>query len=86
MPLPTVRPLEGNERPHGGHRAKWDCVVGCTRWRMNLSGARAHRTEHLARDSEHDGDKTRLVRARQRAIGRELRRLYDGVVNEPVPD
>lgn len=26
------------------------------------------------------------MRARQRAIGRELRRIYDGVVNEPVPD
>ena len=26
------------------------------------------------------------MRARQRAIGRELRRIYDSVVNEPVPD
>lgn len=51
-----------------------------------MSGARAHRTEHLAKDDDHDGDRTRAVRARQRAIGRELRRIYDGVVNEPVPD
>jgi hypothetical protein len=53
---------------------------------MNLSGARAQRTENLTRDQEQDRDKTRAVRARQRAIGRELRRIYDGVVNEPVPD
>ncbi len=52
---------------------------------MSLSGARAHRTENLAKDPEH-GDKIRAVRARQRAIGRELRRIYDGVVSEPVPD
>jgi hypothetical protein len=39
----------------------------------------------LAKDREH-GDKIRAVRARQRAIGRELRRIYDGVVSEPVPD
>lgn len=28
----------------------------------------------------------RLIRARQRAIGRELRRFYDNVAEEPVPD
>lgn len=28
----------------------------------------------------------RLIRARQRAIGRELKRFYDDVVEEPVPD
>jgi len=30
-------------------------------------------------------DQARAVRARQQAIGRELRRIYDGVVQEPVP-
>jgi hypothetical protein len=53
---------------------------------MNLSGARAQRTENLTKDDEQNSDKTRVVRTRQRAIGRELRRLYDGVVSEPVPD
>jgi hypothetical protein len=53
---------------------------------MNLSGVRAQRTENLTKDHEQDRDKTRAVRARQRAIGRELRRIYDGVVSEPVPD
>jgi len=53
---------------------------------MNLSGARAQRAENLTKDDEQNRDKTRAVRARQRAIGRELRRIYDGVVSEPVPD
>jgi hypothetical protein len=51
-----------------------------------LSGVRAQRTENLTQDNDPDRDKTRAVRARQRAIGRELRRMYDGVVSEPVPD
>jgi len=33
-----------------------------------------------------DRDKIAAARARQRAIGRELRRMYDDVVQEPVPD
>lgn len=33
-----------------------------------------------------DSDETRTVRARQRAIGRELRRFYDSVVEEAVPE
>lgn len=31
-------------------------------------------------------DKVIAARARQRAIGRELRRMYDDVVQEPIPD
>src|SRR5258708_35621643 len=34
---------------------------------------------------EPDREKTIAARARQRAIGRELRRMYDEVVQEPVP-
>jgi hypothetical protein len=40
----------------------------------------------LGNEQDEDRDKTRAVRARQRAIGRELRRMFDGVVSEPVPD
>ena len=29
---------------------------------------------------------TRAARARQQVLGRELRRIYDSVVQEPVPD
>lgn len=35
---------------------------------------------------EKPDEKARAIRARQRAIGRELRRMYDGVAQEPVPD
>jgi len=35
---------------------------------------------------EKPGEKARAIRARQRAIGRELRRMYDDVAQEPVPD
>ncbi len=53
---------------------------------MDLSGVRAERTDSLTKDDDQNGEKTRVVRARQRAIGRELRRIYDGVVSEPVPE
>jgi len=52
---------------------------------MGLSSVR-QRTEKLSTEDSNDRDKARAVRARQRAIGRELRRMYDGVVNEAVPD
>ena len=38
------------------------------------------------RKEQPDREKTIAARARQRAIGRELRRIYDEVVQEPVPD
>lgn len=37
-------------------------------------------------NEEKPTDKARAIRARQRAIGRELRRMYDDVAQEPVPD
>lgn len=37
-------------------------------------------------DQKLDRDKNRTIRARQRAIGRELRRVYDDVAKEPVPE
>ncbi len=33
-----------------------------------------------------DREKMIAARARQRAIGRELRRMFDAVVQEPVPE
>lgn len=42
--------------------------------------------DSVANDQKSDLEKARLVRARQRAIGRELRRMYDNVAKEPVPD
>ena len=37
-------------------------------------------------NEEKPTEKARAIRARQRAIGRELRRMYDDVAQEPVPD
>src|ERR1700761_3537553 len=37
-------------------------------------------------NDEKPTEKARAIRARQRAIGRELRRMYDDVAQEPVPD
>jgi hypothetical protein len=53
---------------------------------MVLSTLQTHRTGNLSSEENDNGGKSRAIRARQRAIGRELRRMYDGVVNEPVPD
>lgn len=38
------------------------------------------------KNEEPDREKVLAARARQRAIGRELRRMFDEVVQEPVPD
>jgi hypothetical protein len=37
-------------------------------------------------NEENPNEKSRAIRARQRAIGRELRRMYDDVAQEPVPE
>ena len=42
--------------------------------------------EATVSDEERPNEKARAIRARQRAIGRELRRMYDVVAQEPVPD
>jgi hypothetical protein len=39
-----------------------------------------------AKKGNRDKEKALAARARQRAIGRELRRMYDDVVQEPVPE
>jgi hypothetical protein len=37
-------------------------------------------------NNDNNSDKNRTIRARQRALGRELRRMYDNVAREPIPD
>jgi hypothetical protein len=39
----------------------------------------------VRKEQRPDRERARAVRARQRAIGRELRRIYDDVAQEPVP-
>lgn len=42
--------------------------------------------DSVVENEKTDRDKARSVRARQRALGREIRRMFDGVVKEAVPD
>lgn len=42
-------------------------------------------TNAVRKNQELDRETYKEVRVRQRAIGRELKRMYDGVANEPVP-
>ncbi len=51
-----------------------------------MSGAPQQRDRNLSKDQNPNREKARAIRARQRVIGRELRRIYDGVAQEPVPD
>ena len=37
-------------------------------------------------DPSDEGEKAITARVRQRAIGRELRGMYDDIVQEPIPD
>jgi hypothetical protein len=46
--------------------------------------ARGRGFDSVKNDND-NGDKNRTIRARQRALGRELRRIYDNVAQEPVP-
>ncbi len=45
-----------------------------------------NQTKSAAKTDRPDAEERRSVRARQRAIGRELRRFYDNVAEEPVPE
>lgn len=56
------------------------------RFRDGLALRREGGNLELKNNEEPDRDKMLAARARQRAIGRELRRMFDEVVQEPVPD
>jgi len=44
-----------------------------------------NRSANLANEDNPERENARAIRARQRAIGRELRRMYDNVAQEDVP-
>ncbi len=44
-----------------------------------------NRSANLASEDSPERENARAIRARQRAIGRELRRMYDDVAQETVP-
>ena len=49
-----------------------------------MSGAPQQRNWTLSKDQNPNREKARAIRARQRVIGRELRRIYDAVAQEPA--
>jgi len=51
-----------------------------------LSSAREQRDWSVSKEDNPNREKARATRARQRAIGRELRRMYDDIAQEPVPE
>ncbi len=53
-------------------------------WRIDVSVSES-RKAGLASEESPERENARAVRARQRAIGRELRRMYDDVAQEPIP-
>jgi hypothetical protein len=40
----------------------------------------------VTKESKSESEALRAVRVRQRALGRELRRIFEDIVREPVPD
>lgn len=44
-----------------------------------------NRSANLANEDTPERENARAIRARQRAIGRELRRMYDSVAQEGIP-
>jgi len=69
--LPLGSPSRATREP--GARGNQEVAVMTQQWDTSVS-------------EEKPTEKARAIRARQRAIGRELRRLYDEVAQEPVPD
>jgi hypothetical protein len=56
-------------------------------WSIIVSGAPEQRNWTVGKEpTANNRERLRLIRARQRAIGRELRRAFDEVAQEPVPD
>ena len=55
------------------------------RWRIDVPLVTENRSVHLVSENKSQREKARAIRARQRAIGRELRRMYDDVAQESVP-
>jgi hypothetical protein len=61
-------------------------VAGYTPHQESVWLAMTQQWDTTVSNEEKPTEKARAIRARQRAIGRELRRMYDDVAQEPVPD
>ena len=89
LPEPSGKPHVWNL----GRELEWGKVAN--RRLFGAAGPVPHQESWLAMTQQWDTtvsndekptEKARAIRARQRAIGRELRRMYDDVAQEPVPD
>ena len=71
----------------GGARAK-SCMINSlgVAELVTATQRRGWNIDSVTSEDKTDRDNARSVRARQRAIGRELRRMFDTVAKEPVPD
>ena len=58
------------------------CRINQALWSIVLSGAPEQRDWNLPKDQNPNREKARAIRARQRAIGRELRRMYDDIAQD----
>jgi hypothetical protein len=54
-------------------------------WRIDVT-VNENRRATVASEENPERENARAIRARQRAIGRELRRMYDDVAQEPIPE
>jgi hypothetical protein len=78
-------PYVGTSGQAWGHVGLTRCgLFGPTKdW---LVGHMTQQWDTTVSNEEKPNEKSRAIRARQRAIGRELRRMYDDVAQEAVPD
>lgn len=72
---------------HGADYKALICLGFLTTLQLWLLGGQGRRKViKMSKDKTPITDKARYARLRREAIGQGLRRLYDGVVHEPVPD
>ena len=71
---------------HGAPRAGPAEVVLAQGFSVQGAQRQGWELNSVSNEQKGDREKNRVIRVRQRAIGRELRRIYDNVVKEPVPD
>jgi hypothetical protein len=72
-----------NLSKQGAFWTLWGMKFG---WETPLECSSEMQWDNTVSNEEKPNEKARAIRARQRAIGRELRRMYDDVAQEPVPD
>jgi hypothetical protein len=82
----NYRPTEAFGFGRGSSKAPW--VICSTQPSRNFVATLVQRQGWglVRKEQKPDRERARAIKSRQRAIGRELRRVYDNVAQEPVPD